>query len=174
MNINTRKETANDGSGETSLWRKKPNFFIVGAPKCGTTSMNAYLKQHPDIFVPERKELHYFGSDLAFQRDSFLEEAYSKHFENWEDQKVGGEASAWYLYSERAAEEIHQFNSDAKIIIMLRNPADMVHAHHSQAMYVGGESITNFDEALDAEEGRRNGTIALPSTRPPHLSLIHI
>ncbi|MEE9518630.1 MAG: sulfotransferase, partial [bacterium] len=46
----------------------KPNFFIVGAPKCGTTSMTEYLKQHPDIFIPEEKEPHYFGSDLEYPR----------------------------------------------------------------------------------------------------------
>ena len=45
-----------------------PSFFIVGAPKCGTTSLNDYLRQHPDIFIPERKELHHFGSDLNFSK----------------------------------------------------------------------------------------------------------
>lgn len=149
-------------------WKKKPDFFIVGAPKCGTTAMNAYLKEHPDVFIPDNKELHFFGSDLTFKHDR-SEAAYKVYFHSWQDEKVGGEASVWYLYSTKAAEEIYQFNPEAKIIIMLRNPADMVHAHHSQTMYGGGEPITNFEEALDAEEGRRNGSIPTHSSRPPKL-----
>jgi len=43
-------------------YQRKPNFFIVGAPKCGTTALHTYLGQHPDIFVSEPKEPNYFGS----------------------------------------------------------------------------------------------------------------
>jgi len=153
---------------ENLHWANKPNFFIVGAPKCGTTSMNFYLKEHPEIYIPDRKEFHYFGSDLAFKHDR-TEETYRTYFEGWSDEKIGGEASVWYLYSKLAAKEIHEFNPDSKIIVMLRNPVDMVHAHHSQTMYGGAEPITDFEEALDAEEGRRNGTIPTHPTRPPQL-----
>ena len=51
---------------------KTPNFFIVGAPKCGTTAMNDYLNRHPDIFMAT-KELHYFGSDFADEEQNFAE-----------------------------------------------------------------------------------------------------
>jgi len=130
--------------------------------------MNAYLKEHPEIYIPESKELHYFGSDLAFPHDR-SEQKYQEYFQAWDQEKVGGEASVWYLYSQRAASEIKAFNDDAKIIIMLRNPADMVHAHHSQTMYGGKEPITDFDKALDAEEGRKNGSIPTHVDSPPEL-----
>ena len=130
--------------------------------------MNHYLKEHPEIYVPESKELHYFGSDLAFSHDR-SEEKYQEYFKAWGQEKMGGEASVWYLYSQLAASEIKAFNQEAKIIIMLRNPADMVHAHHSQTMYGGKEPITDFNEALDAEEGRRNGSIQSHPDRPPEL-----
>ena len=141
-------------------WSRKPDFFIVGAPKCGTTAMNAYLGEHPEIFVPEQKEIHQFGTDLGFTHDRD-ELIYQSLFGPWQDEKVGGEASVWYLYSKLAAKEIHEFNPAAKIIIMVRNPTDMVHAQHSQAVYVGRETIADFEAALAAEPDRRSG--ALPT-----------
>jgi hypothetical protein len=131
---------------------RKPDFFIVGAPKSGTTSMYFYLKQHPEIFMPERKELHFFGSDFFaphFVRD--LKE-YLKFFEGADNKKRIGEASVWYLYSKRAAFEIKEFNPDADIIIMLRNPVDMMYSLHSQQVFNGSQDIINFEEALRHEE----------------------
>ncbi|MCH9035408.1 MAG: sulfotransferase [Planctomycetes bacterium] len=43
----------------------KPDFFIVGAPKCGTTSLYEYLRQHPEVFMSRIKEPHFFGRDLS-------------------------------------------------------------------------------------------------------------
>ncbi|NLF38083.1 sulfotransferase, partial [bacterium] len=102
-----------------------PDFFIVGAPKSGTTALHAYLGRHPSIFVPARKEPHFFGSDIvspAFVRDR---DAYLSLFAGATTEARVGEASIWYLYSKRAAREIKEFNPDARIIIMLRNPVDM-------------------------------------------------
>jgi len=100
----------------------KPNFFIVGAPKCGTTSMTEYLKQHPDIFIPEEKEPHYFGSDLEYPRITKTEAQYLRLFSEAQDERRLGEASVWYLFSQRAAQEIYEFNPLSRIIIMLRTP----------------------------------------------------
>lgn len=152
----------------TIKWSRKPSFFIVGAPKCGTTAMNAYLREHPEIFVPEQKEIHQFGTDLKFTHDRD-EAAYHSIFQPWQDEKVGGEASVWYLYSKVAAREIHEFNPDAKIIIMVRNPTDMVHAQHSQAIYVGRETIANFEAALEAEAGRRDGSLSTHPLSPTEI-----
>jgi len=130
--------------------------------------MNAYLKEHPEIYVPESKELHYFGSDLAFPHDR-SEQKYQECFEAWDQETVGGEASVWYLYSQVAAKEIHDFKPDAKIVIMLRNPTEMVHAQHSQAVYVGRETITDFEAALDAEDFRRKGKLKTHPLSPPEI-----
>lgn len=136
---------------------RRPDFFIVGAPKCGTTALIEYLKQHPDVFVPERKELDYFGSDLAFKRYSLSEEQYLSWFRGANGQKRAGEGSVWYLRSARAAAEIKAFAPDARIIIMLRNPVEVMHALHSQRVYNGNEDIEDFAAALEAEEDRRRG-----------------
>lgn len=75
-----------------------------------------------------------------------------------------GEASVWYLYSKKAAQEIKAFNPDADIIIMLRNPVDMMYSLHSHKLFTGSEDIEDFEEALKAEEDRKRG-LRLPDTK---------
>lgn len=132
---------------------RKPDFFIVGAPKCGTTAMNDYLKDHPEIFVPDKKEIHFFGADLAFRPPQRLTEAeYLSFFASaWSEKRVG-EASVWYLYSRQAAAEIKAFMPTARIIIMLRNPVDMMYSLHSQRLYNGRENLSDFAQALMKED----------------------
>ncbi|MGD8229295.1 MAG: sulfotransferase domain-containing protein [Desulfobacteraceae bacterium] len=150
---------------------RKPDFFIVGAPKCGTTAMTAYLRQHNEIFIPNVKELHFFGADLTFRQllnrapDWFqmTEEKYLSYFAAAGDEKRLGEASAGYLYSESAASEIKNFSPDADIIIMLRNPVEMLYSWHSQSLYVCNEDIESFEEAFNAQEDRKHG-MRIPDT----------
>jgi hypothetical protein len=141
----------------TSARDTRPNFFIVGAPKCGTTAMNDFLAQHPDIFIPKIKEVHFFGRDLHFSKGALRDpEAYAALFAD-ATQPRRGEASVWYLFSKTAAAEIHAYNPEAKIIIMLRHPADMLYSQHSQFLFNGNEDIEDFQEALAAESDRRAG-----------------
>ncbi len=140
--------------------RAKPNFFIVGAPKCGTTSLHEYLQRHPDVFMPFYKEPHYFGADLEgsrFRQFRNKPERYLKLFRDARGEKRIGESSPWYLVSQCAAEEIHAYDPAAKIIIMLRNPIDMMYSMWSQFRYSGNEQIGTFEEALAAEPDRRAG-----------------
>lgn len=140
--------------------RAKPNFFIVGAPKCGTTSLHEYLQRHPDVFMPFFKEPHFFGSDLEgsrFRQFRAKPERYLKLFRDARGEKRIGESSPWYLASQRAAAEIHAYDPAAKIIIMLRNPIDMMYSMWSQFRYSGNEQIGSFEEALAAEPDRRAG-----------------
>ncbi len=82
---------------------RKPDFFIVGAPKCGTTAMKSYLGEHPEIFMPRSdREPHFFGTDLykrTFIRD---EQSYLSLFAEAKNEKRVGEKSVRYLYSEQA------------------------------------------------------------------------
>jgi hypothetical protein len=133
----------------------KPNFFIVGAPKCGTTAMDEYLKQHPDIFMA-KKELHYFGSDLQM-KNRIAESGYLQHFENISGKKIIGDSSVWYLYSKKAAQEIKRLSPDAKVLIMLRNPVHMLQSLHSQNIYDGNENISDFETAINLDEERKKG-----------------
>lgn len=143
------------GTDRTS---SKPDFFIVGVPKCGTTSIYSYLQAHSQVFLPKWKEPHCFGSDLDFHGSRRLElEDYLALFcEARFDQKIG-DASVFYLYSSQAASEIRSFNPEAHILIALRNPVDLLHSFHSQPVYNGTEDIASFEDALAAEADRRNG-----------------
>ncbi|MGH7858384.1 MAG: sulfotransferase, partial [Candidatus Binatia bacterium] len=118
-----------------------PDFFIVGAPKCGTTAMNDYLAQHPDVFVPARKEMHFFGCDLVFTIPRITRDEYLQAFANWRGQKRIAEASVWYLYSRTAVREIREFSPAARILVMLRQPVDMMYSLHSQRIYNGTEDL---------------------------------
>ncbi|HZV34408.1 MAG TPA: sulfotransferase domain-containing protein, partial [Verrucomicrobiae bacterium] len=121
---------------------RKPNFFLVGAPKCGTTAMAQYLAMRPDIFMA-RKEMHTFGKDLHFGHQFYRRDlqAYLAEFEGWGDQPRAGEASVWYLFSKTAAEEIKAFNPDAQIIIMLRDPVEMLHSMYYTFLWDGNEHL---------------------------------
>ena len=130
----------------------------MGAPKCGTTALYEYLKQHPQVFMPEEaKEPNFFGSD--FQNPFFIrdESAYLALFAGARSERRIGEASIWYLYSKRAASEIKSFAPAARIIIMLREPVEMLHALHSQLLFNGDEDEADFEAALAAEDDRKAG-----------------
>ena len=137
---------------------KKPDVFIVGAPKCGTTAMDHYLAAHPDIYMA-KKEMHAFGSDLRFGPQFYRrdQEAYLTEFAARNGERRAGEASVWYLFSTQAAAEIHAFNPEARIIIMLREPADMLYSLYYQFRFDGNEHLPTFEEALAAEDDRRAG-----------------
>ena len=130
----------------------RPSFFLVGAPKCGTTSLCHYLGQHPEIFIPDLKELNFFGSDLHLHRYYGSEREYLDAFQNALGKKICGEATSWYLYSETAASEIKSFYGGAQIIISLRNPAEMAYSLYRHRVYIGLEDIVDFNTALEQEE----------------------
>lgn len=137
---------------------RKPNFFIAGAPKCGTSALYVYLKAHPQIFMPEVKEPEYFAEDILGERRTISSwEAYQRLFENVNGETRLGEASTAYLSSPVAAHRIHAFNPSAQIIIMVRNPVDLLYAFHSQLLTNGHEKITRFSDALEADERHSPG-----------------
>jgi len=146
---------------------KKPNFFIVGAPRSGTTALYHYLKQHPDIFMSDYTEPHYFCTDFHRESDKFFNKKirfpirtnqnYLRLFKNASNEKLIGEATPEYLYSKDAAKNIYHFNPYAKIIISLRNPVDFLFSLHAQLLVYSGEDIPDFEKALDIETERRKG-----------------
>ena len=144
----------------------KPDFFIVGAPRCGTTAMQAYLQQHPQIYMPAEKEIHHFATDLIGPEDRFgSRQTYFRLFEGARDEQIAGEASVFYLYSREAAANIHAFNPDAKIIIQLRNPVQWIQSYHARLVHNAAEPLTDLAEALDAEPARKTGRNVPPGLR---------
>lgn len=142
----------------------KPNFFIVGMPRAGTTLLHECLGAHPEIYMSydkkclwfQGKEPHFFGSDLTLSRSApprITQKEYEALFYNVQE-KIRGESSTSYLISKLAAEEIYAYNPDAKILISVRNPIDQCYSLYS-LMIAGGKvllgkkKITSFEAALD-------------------------
>lgn len=135
-----------------------PNFFIVGAPKCGTTALSEYLRTHPNVFMSYPKEPSYFADDLpSFQAVTTLRD-YQALFKGRTGNHIAvGEGSVWYLYSRNAMRHIQKFNKTAKIIIMFRNPVDFVQSIHSHFVFDFNEDRSDFIEAWNLQEERRKG-----------------
>ena len=154
---------------------KRPNLFIVGEPKSGTTAMHSFLSQHPEIFMSEPKEPHHFEAD--FQAEGKGCKGYRKHFRYLDEDKylglfkkaggykVIGESSTDYLYSKAAAKRIASFSPAAKILIMLREPVDFLYSLHSEYLFHMTEDITDFWKALEAEKERKQGK-RIPKNAP--------
>ena len=140
----------------------EPNFFILGAPKCGTTSMATWLSQHPNIYMSPWKEPKYFDRDLK-TRFRLSREAYLTLFDNaGEQHHAVGEATVWYLYSREAVPAIERELPGARYIVMLRNPVDMAYALHEQCTSSGNEHVRDFDKAWRLSPLRRKGLVARP------------
>jgi hypothetical protein len=142
----------------------KPNFFIIGAPKCGTTSLSQYLGGHPNIFVSRVKEPHYFDLDTS-RRMKLKPQTYMSLFANANPNvhRAVGEASTGYLSSNAAVPDILRFNPDAKLIVMLRNPVELVQALHSEMYFEGVEDVGEFERAWNLERERRRGISVPPA-----------
>ena len=135
----------------------KANFFLVGAPKAGTTSIDRLLRGLPDVFLSTIKEPCHFCSDVTAQLassfrnkqqvdvSSYLADPspppvglawvtsahdYARLFEGVEGQKVVGECSTFYLSSTVAARNIRAYNPDARIVAVLRRPLDRIRSHY--------------------------------------------
>lgn len=175
---------------------RKPNLFIVGAPKSGTTALWTYLSSHPDIYaagvkqappqrgdgtsdtrdrgVPQGKEHQYFGTDLPSNISTHKSlQSYMNSFTGASDERYLIDASPMYLCSQRAAAEIAAFSPGALAIAILRNPVDMMYSLHGQALFEGDEDIADFEEALGAEDDRRQGRRIPPTCQGALWSLFY-
>lgn len=142
-----------------------PNFLVIGAPKSGTTSLYHYLKQHPNIYLPDQKELHYFsfpelglasaGPGDAAVRDGLCQtwEQYATHYLDARNHSAIGDISPSYLYYSSSATKIREKLGMVKIIVIIRNPVDKA---YSQYMHMVREDLEglSFQDAIAAESGR--------------------
>lgn len=147
-----------------------PNLFIVGAPKCGTTSLHYYLNQHPDIFLCEPKEPNFFNTDIK-RSSRISKEEYFSLFEEAKEKYIG-EATPLYLMSKEAPINIKKISPDAKIIIAIRRPADLIFSAFHQNKYNLVEEATTLEEAL-AEEQERAKNLKHTKTGEPVDRLIY-
>ncbi len=154
----------------------RPNLFIVGAPKCGTTSLYEYLRVHPEVFFPfddgrfaRTKEPNHFCPelDIAPRHAITDRDEYLALYAGTGDRRWRGDASTSHLHSTAAATRVHAFCPDARIIVMLRPPFDFMRSYHGELLRHGHEDIADFHEAVAAAADRAEGRRIPPGTGVP-------
>ena len=147
-----------------------PDFFVVGAPRCGTTSLCAHLAAHPRICFSKPKEPHYFsklagsgGGDL--QRD-YLDRCFAHRRP---EHLRAGEGSVSTLYSPEAIERILALQPGARFIAMVRNPIDMLRSYHLRLLYLLEEDQQDLASAWRQQSARARGERLPPLCTEPRL-----
>jgi hypothetical protein len=142
-----------------------PDFFIVGHPKCGTTALYETLRAHPQIYMPEIKELRFFASDIYPRSESSTLAGLPRTLETYRSlfgvalpEQRTGEASPLYLISRTAADEIAAVQPDARVIAILREPASFLRSLHLQWVRSHFETVKDLRKALSLEQARREGS----------------
>lgn len=147
-----------------------PNFFILGAPKAGTTALAQYIGEHEDAFVSTPKEPFYLCDDFPHLREQHAlrdDDDYLALFDGGAGCTAVGEASTNYLRSRVAVERALEFDGESKFICLLRDPADLAHAFHGEQVYARNEVVGDFEAAWRLQEERRAGQNIPPSCRAP-------
>ena len=127
-----------------------PNFFIVGAPKCGTTSLYFHLKQHPQVYLPAVKEPHFFSdcsdpSKISTEHCNGDRSAYLRLYEEASGYLAIGDASPSYLSDRNAPSRIKQESPEAKIIIILRDPVERAYSQYMMNRFAGLDTMPFLD-----------------------------
>jgi hypothetical protein len=144
-----------------------PNFIMIGAAKCGSTSLYNYLRQHPDVYMCPKEDANFFaleggvvslympplGEKIGRKWVQTLEE-YGSLFEAASGQRAIGESSNIYLNISRSAERIQHYCPEARIMAILRNPVDRAFSNFLHLLGMGLEPHADFADALKAEEER--------------------
>jgi Sulfotransferase domain. len=134
-------------------WRMRrphalPDAMIIGAMKCGTSSLHNYLTQHPGVIDPLRKEVHYF--DVNYERG---EAWYRAHFGRREQSGLNLDSSPYYLRHPLAAARAQALVPRARLIVLLRDPVRRSYSHYWHQVHKGREKLS-FEDAIAAEPGR--------------------
>ncbi len=137
--------------------------FIVGAPRCGTTTLAQFLNNHPAVSFPLVKEPHFFAqNDLRGLSDQQLrqqvESEYLRRFYRRESgRRIGADASVTYLYTPEQLEPILRLWPDSRFVVALRDPLTMLPSLHQRLIYIGDENLPDFADAWAAVPDRAAG-----------------
>ncbi|WKN41473.1 sulfotransferase family protein [Tunicatimonas pelagia] len=129
-----------------------PNLFIPGAGRSGTTTLHYCLNQHPEIYMAQDKEPHFFSNDRTFQ---LLHEYYEPLFRKGIGCRYRGEASVAYMSSTKAIKRIAVWTQYPKFIFILRNPIDRAISHYCYRVGQGFEN-KSFKEAFSSSSTIQN------------------
>jgi hypothetical protein len=143
------------------MLKKYPNFFIIGAPKTGTTSIYNFLINHPNVYMSRPKGPHYFSKDIVTSEQIRSKDDYQNLFKKAKKKHITiGEASVLYLFSKNAIENISKELPESKIIVVLRNPVEVIQSWHAELVWGRLEKNEDIEIAWDKNiELQKNGTL---------------
>ena len=146
------------------------DFIVPGAQKSGTTALHYFLKNHPQIALPDRHEMHFFDDEEIFWRSPVDYEFLHRHFRGRPVRLLpvrlglAGEVTPSYLYWKPTMERIATYNPQIKLVILLRNPIDRAFAHWNMQRFKGREPL-DFLDALKEERRRIAQPLSIESRR---------
>jgi hypothetical protein len=132
---------------------EKVSFIVAGAQKAGTTALDAYLREHPELCLPREKELHFFDTDRFFALEPVDYALYHRAFDPRPPQRLLGEVTPAYMYWPTAAERIARYNPAMQLILVLRNPISRAFSHWNMARQLKREPLA-FLDAIKVEPER--------------------
>lgn len=147
--------------------RPLPSFLLIGAQRCGTTSLYRYLLEHPDVHPALVKEIQFFTFNYT-KGESW----YRSHFPVLPAGGLTFDASPYYLYHPQAAGRASALVPDARLIALLRNPVERAFSHYQHNVQLGTEKLS-FEEALEAEPARLAGEEELIARDPAYPATAH-
>lgn len=152
------------------------DFFIIGWPKTGSTSLDSYLSQHPEIEMAAKKESYFFAKDIIKQADE-IGQGHHYKYRNYEDYNtlfdakssntLKGESSVFYIISEEALENIKKHNPNAKLIVLLREPSELLASWYYHLKQHSRENAHSVKQALALQAARLEGTDLPSNTNTP-------
>jgi hypothetical protein len=128
------------------------DFLVCGTQKGGTTALHTYLRGHPEICVPDIKELHFFDNEENFTHRRPDYSRYHEYFHPQPGHRLLGEATPIYMYWHDAPRRIWEYNPRIKLVMLLRNPAERAFSHWSMERALGRESLSFWDAITHEEE----------------------
>jgi hypothetical protein len=131
-----------------------PDFLIIGAPKCGTTSLYYLLTEHPHVKPAAAKELHFFSSHFDLGID-WYRRCFPRPTHKDGRSTITGEATPSYLADPYAPARVAEVVPQARLIVLLRNPVDRAYSHYQMGRRKGWETTATFEEAVGAEHAVR-------------------
>ena len=146
----------------TSPFRLLPNFIIIGAQKCGTTSLYRNLIKHPHIASALRKEVYYFDLKFGKKNTVWYKAYFPTVFYTYCMEKIRGhklltgEATPNYIFNPHSPKRVAHLLPQIKLIVMLRNPVDRAYSHYNMMVKKGLEQLS-FEDAIKSETERLSG-----------------
>lgn len=146
-----------------------PPFYIIGAPRCGTTALSKVLGENPQVSFAKPKETHFLVDDYSDKAPEEVQRLYLEHFHPGlrRDTRAIGDGSVSYIYSPEAIRQALRLDPRAKFIAAVRNPVDMLRSYHQRLLFSLDEEVVDFATAWGLQQERAVGRSLPDACREP-------